>query len=162
MSSKMNRRAFVSSSALASAAMALHSTGAPQSAHGADKAPAKPAPTSAPGALPFGKIGDLQISRLLLGGNLLTFATHSRDLRYVGNLAKHYNTPEKILETLALAEQHGINTVFETGADYVQLVPMDNDQQCRCPNCQALLDQVAALVNITGGTVCGSRRFCIS
>ena len=30
---------------------------------------------------------------------------------------------------------------LDAGADYVQLVPMDNDQQCRCANCQALLDQ---------------------
>lgn len=61
--------------------------------------------------LPTGKIGDLQVSRLLLGGNLLTHYTHSRDLKYVYSLAKHYNTDEKILETLALAEEHGVNTV---------------------------------------------------
>ena len=61
--------------------------------------------------MPRGKIGDLEISRLLLGGNLLTHYTHSRDLQYVYSLAKHYNTDEKILETLAVAEEHGINTV---------------------------------------------------
>jgi len=32
----------------------------------------------------------------LLGGNLLTHATHSRELRYVGSLAAHYNTEKKI------------------------------------------------------------------
>ena len=48
---------------------------------------------------------------MLLGGNLLTHFTHSRDLRYVYNLTAHYNTDEKIIETLALAEQHGINTL---------------------------------------------------
>ena len=42
--------------------------------------------------MPRGKIGDLEISRLLLGGNLLTHYTHSRDLTYVYSLAKHYNT----------------------------------------------------------------------
>jgi len=36
---------------------------------------------------------------------------HSRDLKYVYNLAAHYNTEKKILETLALAEAHGINTL---------------------------------------------------
>jgi hypothetical protein len=46
-----------------------------------------------------------------LGGNLLTHFTHSRDLRYVYNLAAHYNTDEKILETMAVAEAHGINTL---------------------------------------------------
>jgi len=63
------------------------------------------------GNLPAGNLAGLRVSRLLLGGNLLTHYTHSRDLRYVYNLAKHYNTPEKILETLALAERHGINTL---------------------------------------------------
>jgi hypothetical protein len=61
--------------------------------------------------LPQGRIGDLQISRLLLGGNLLTHYTHSRDLKYVYNLAKHYNTDEKILETLEVAEANGINAL---------------------------------------------------
>jgi hypothetical protein len=41
----------------------------------------------------------------------LTHFTHSRDLKYVYALAAHYNTEEKILETLAIAEQHGINTM---------------------------------------------------
>lgn len=61
--------------------------------------------------LPMGKIGDLEVSRLLLGGNLLTHFTHSRDLRYVYNLTAHYNTEQKIHETMALAEEHGINTL---------------------------------------------------
>jgi hypothetical protein len=61
--------------------------------------------------LPRGKIGDFHISRLLLGGNLLTHATHSRDLRYVSALAAHYNTPKKIRETLEVAESNGINTL---------------------------------------------------
>jgi hypothetical protein len=62
-------------------------------------------------ALPVGRIRNLEISRLLLGGNLLTHFTHSRDLRYVYNLARHYNTDEKILETLAIAEANGINAL---------------------------------------------------
>ena len=42
---------------------------------------------------------------------------HCRDLKYVNSLFRAYATEEKILETLALAEQHGINTVFETGGE---------------------------------------------
>lgn len=61
--------------------------------------------------LPQGKIGDRSISRILLGGNLLTHYTHSRDLRYVYNLCAHYNTEAKIMETMALAEQHGVNAL---------------------------------------------------
>ncbi len=61
--------------------------------------------------MPQGKIGNLSISRLLLGGNLLTHFTHSRDLKYVYRLCEHYNTDQKIVETLLLSEQHGINTL---------------------------------------------------
>lgn len=66
---------------------------------------------SSKATLPMGKIKDLKISRILLGGNLLTHFTHSRDLRYVYNLTAHYNTEEKIFETMALAEAHGVNTL---------------------------------------------------
>ncbi len=58
--------------------------------------------------LPKGEIGRLRVSRLLLGGNLLTRYTHSRDLGYVYNLARAYNTDEKLLETLAFAEAHDV------------------------------------------------------
>jgi hypothetical protein len=61
--------------------------------------------------IPTGKIAGVTFSRMMLGGNLLTHFTHSRDLQYVYNLAAHYNTPEKILETMRVAEEHGINTV---------------------------------------------------
>jgi len=68
--------------------------------------------TAAPGAkMPQGKIAGLPVSRLLLGGNLLTHYTHSRDLRYVYTLTEHYNTDAKIMETLAKAEEHGIDTL---------------------------------------------------
>ena len=60
--------------------------------------------------IPMGDLCGLKVSKMLLGGNLLTFAAHSRDLSYVGKLAQHYNTPEKIIETLWIAEEHGINT----------------------------------------------------
>lgn len=73
-------------------------------------APAAP-PAAAANGVPLGKIGNLQVSRILLGGNLLTHYTHSRDLKYVYNLAAHYNTEAKIVETLAVAEQNGINTM---------------------------------------------------
>jgi len=112
MSSRMNRRTFVAGSMLAGAGGAL-AAGLlrPGASPGAEAAAAGPPPAGPQGTLPRGKIGNLDVSRLLLGGNLLTHYTHSRDLRYVNNLAKHYNTAEKILETLALAEQHGINTL---------------------------------------------------
>lgn len=82
-------------------------------------AAAAAAPGSAPG-LPTGQLGKARISRVLLGGNLISGFLHCRDLRYVHQLFRAYATPEKILETLALAEEHGINTVFETGGEFVQ------------------------------------------
>ncbi len=99
MPSKVSRRTFVQESMLASAALTLSVGSSPA------------ALPSAQPALGRGKIGKLEVSRLILGGNLLTHFTHSRDLKYVYNLAAHYNTDEKILETLAVAEAHGINTV---------------------------------------------------
>jgi len=100
------RRTFVKGSVLASAGALLPSrpaTAAP---------PANPAaPPGSPDALPKGKIGRLAVSRLVLGGSPLQHYVHCRDLRFVAALMSRYNTPEKVLQTLALAEQHGINTI---------------------------------------------------
>ena len=62
-------------------------------------------------SLPTGTIGNLKVSRILLGGNLLTHYTHSRDLQYVYSLAAQYNNEARILETLAVAEANGVNTL---------------------------------------------------
>jgi len=69
------------------------------------------APVGQGEGMPRGRIKGMEVSRLLLGGNLLTHFTHSRDLKYVYRLTRQYNTPEKIVETLGVAESHGINTV---------------------------------------------------
>ncbi|MFC1537729.1 hypothetical protein ACFL4P_02755, partial [Gemmatimonadota bacterium] len=62
--------------------------------------------------LPRGNIGDVEISRLICGGNLFDGFAHSRKLTYVSSLMKHYFTPEKIMDTLELCEQNGINTTI--------------------------------------------------
>jgi hypothetical protein len=62
--------------------------------------------------MPTGKIGNLTISRMIIGSNLINGFAHSRDLIYVSKLFKAYNTEEKIIQTLRLAEQYGINTTF--------------------------------------------------
>ena len=79
----------------------------------ATKPAASPAAEAA--GLPRGKIGDLELSRLMLGTNHITFYMHSRDLRYVDQLSRHYNTDEKIIETFAAAEANGINTFMTHG-----------------------------------------------
>ncbi len=61
--------------------------------------------------LPTGKLGKLQVSRIILGGNLIGGWAHARDLLYVSELLKAYHTDEKVLETLQIAEEHGINCI---------------------------------------------------
>ena len=103
----MDRRSFMKDSLLLPAGAAL----AGQLAAGKTEAGAADKPAAPAEALPCGKIDQLRVSRLLLGGNLLTHYTHSRDLKYVYKLTAQYNTEEKILETLAVAERHGVNTL---------------------------------------------------
>jgi hypothetical protein len=111
----VTRRIFIQTSALAAtgafAAVASNPDTTP--------ATASPAPDAAPSSMPCGQIGNARISRLLLGGNLIQGGMHARDLRYAGALFRAYVTEEKLMETLRLAEEQGINTVFESGAEYV-------------------------------------------
>ena len=108
----VSRRRFVKDTLLSSAALSLAFN-----ARAAEPGTAAP-PASGEVKMPKAKIGKLEVSRLILGGNLLTHFTHSRDLKYVYSLAAHYNTDEKIMETLALAEKHGINTVSMHNPDH--------------------------------------------
>ena len=77
------------------------------------QAPAKPAkPAPAVSGLPMGKIGKLKISRVICGGNLISGFAHSRDLVYVSSLVKRYFTDDKVVETLKICEENGINTAI--------------------------------------------------
>jgi len=62
------------------------------------------------GTLPTGKIGNVTLSRMILGGNLVGGWAHARDLIYVSTLVKAYHTREKIFQTFQLAEACGVNT----------------------------------------------------
>jgi hypothetical protein len=62
--------------------------------------------------VPVTKIKDVPISRIILGGNLLSGWAHSRDLIYVSQLVKAYHQKDKIFATLLLAEECGINTLL--------------------------------------------------
>jgi len=115
-SNRFDRRDFLKSSLLTGAAGGALAAGGLQGgllrADETDKpVTGEPPAPSSKATLPTGKIGKLQVSRMLLGGNLLTHYTHSRDLKYVYNLAAHYNTASKIRQTLSIAEEHGINTM---------------------------------------------------
>jgi hypothetical protein len=107
MSHEITRRGFVTESVLASAASVVGAG----LLRADDAASTSSAPSAPKAAAWTSKIGRLELSRLMLGGNLLNGCAHSRDLRYVSQLMCHYNTDEKILETLGLAEKHGINSI---------------------------------------------------
>ena len=64
------------------------------------------------GTVPKGKIGDLELSRMIAGGNLMGGWAHSRDLIYVSKLVKTYHHDQKIFETFKIAEACGINTIL--------------------------------------------------
>jgi uncharacterized membrane protein YphA (DoxX/SURF4 family) len=64
------------------------------------------------GKVPSAKIKNLELSRVILGGNLIGGWAHSRDLVYVSSLVKKYHHQNKIFETLLLAEKCGVNTLL--------------------------------------------------
>lgn len=72
----------------------------------------QPKAAASPKGMPTGKIGDVTISRVICGGNLIAGYAHARDLIYVSDLLKGYFTPEKIFDTLELCEENGINTLI--------------------------------------------------
>jgi hypothetical protein len=115
MTTRISRRNFVKDTALASAAITV-AVGA-KSASAQGKAPQEEShPTTGPlpavkGVLPKGQIAGVEFSRLIMGGNLIGGYAHSRDPRYVGQLMKRYNTEQKILETMELAEINGITAM---------------------------------------------------
>lgn len=68
------------------------------------------------GQVPKGKIGDVEISKMMMGGNLIGGWAHARDLIYVDKLVKMYHTDEKVFQTLMLAEKCGINSIISNPA----------------------------------------------
>jgi len=124
----VNRRSFLGRSLGAAGAlgMAAGSLGGGQ-VRGAPSRSATPqsavaSSTTAAGeeTMPMARIGNARVSRLMVGGNLIGGFMHSRDLRYVNTLFDAYVDEKKILQTLKLAADQGVNTVFETGAQYVR------------------------------------------
>ncbi len=68
------------------------------------------------GPMPKGKIGDLELSRLIMGGNLIGGWAHARDLIYVSQLVKKYHTDDRIMSTLMLAERCGVDSIITNPA----------------------------------------------
>ena len=122
MSEGMNRRRFLRNSVLAGAG-AVSAFSFEEQILLAEEKKKKPKPsrhrppkTKVPAGtvkgLGTGKIGNVTISRLIAGGNLISGYAHSRDLIYVSSVLKHYFTEEKVLETLQICEENGINTAL--------------------------------------------------
>jgi hypothetical protein len=112
MSNDLNRREFLRDSLAGSAVLASVVSLEEKALLGAMEKPAKPPMESGVVGLPTGKIGNVTISRLICGGNLIGGWAHSRDLTYVSTLLKQYFTDEKIIETLQICEENGINTII--------------------------------------------------
>lgn len=74
--------------------------------------------------IPLSQIGNVKLSRMFLGGNLIGGWAHARDLIYVSDLVKAYHTQNKVFETFYIAEQCGINaflghySLFDMVSDY--------------------------------------------
>ena len=70
--------------------------------------------------MPAGRIGGIAIGRLIIGENQFSGWSHSRDLKYLRDLFRAYGTPEKIMQTLQLAEENGVNTIITSSAEYLR------------------------------------------
>jgi hypothetical protein len=112
MNHRLNRREFLSGTALASAGVAISCQTSPVLAAEAQPSPSTKVVFGSKGTMPTGKIGSLTVSRLISGGNLISGWAHSRDLHYVPSLMRAYNTENKILDTLQLLEEQGVNTII--------------------------------------------------
>jgi hypothetical protein len=111
MTEQVNRRQFLKKSVISSAVVTSALSLEEKALLAATNRPGKTPADSVKG-LPAGKIGTVKISRVICGGNLIGGYAHSRDLIYVSSLLKHYFTDEKIIETVQICEENGINTII--------------------------------------------------
>ena len=68
---------------------------------------------------PIGRIGNVRVSRIIIGGNQFSGWSHSRDLKYLRGLFTAYSITEKIMETLQICEENGINTIITAASGYL-------------------------------------------
>jgi len=146
MSKELNRRGFVKKSILTSAAVASALSLEEKNLLAQMKKPSEEPADSVKG-LPAGRIGNVKISRIICGGNLIGGYAHSRDLIYVSSLLKHYFTDEKIIETLEICEENGINTII-TGTGSAGLLKKYRDE--RGGQIQWLAQCIAETNDLTG------------
>ena len=103
------------------------------------------------GQIPTAKIQQLELSRVMMGGNLMNGFAHARDLIYVSKLIKAYHHREKVFETFRLAEACGVNAIitnpilapmivdyWENGGGKIKFVA-----QCKGKDEREFLDNIA-------------------
>jgi len=61
--------------------------------------------------MPKGRIAGRELGRLISGSNLISMNMHARDLDYMTNLARAYNTEERVFMTLKRCEEHGCDSI---------------------------------------------------
>jgi len=167
MSHKMTRRGLIAGSIVGAAGiMGLEERillAAMQD--GNDPNATKPPPANA-AQIPTGKLGNLTISRMILGGNLIGGWAHARDLIYVSKLFKAYNTEEKVFQTLTLAEQYGINTILidvsqmdivnkykkQTGSKIQMIVNVKPPEENPIANIDVAADKGASTIYLHGAS----------
>lgn len=120
MSQSLDRRNFLKKTVIGTAAITSALSLEEKALLAAMKKPNESRAGSVKG-LPAGRIGKVKISRIICGGNLIGGYAHSRDLTYVSALLMHYFTDEKIIETLEICEENGINTII-TGSGSAELL----------------------------------------
>jgi len=120
MTKRFNRRQLLKKS-LISSAVVTSASGFPRTALSAATAKSSAGPDleKPANAFPTGRIGNVQISRLIIGGNQFSGWSHSRDLSYLRELFLAYSTEEKIMETLEKCEEEGINAIITASSKYL-------------------------------------------
>ena len=106
MASHQNRRDFLKNSAIGTAT----AIEAGRTVGGA--ASAVRMPETVENGMPVGRLGDLRVSRLFIGCNQVSGYAHGRDLRYLHELMRAYQTDDKVLDTWERCEELGVNTVL--------------------------------------------------
>lgn len=115
MPESLNRRNFLKQSLVVPSAAALALSleeKALLAASGNSKSQIRNSPSVVAKDMPMGKIGNVTISRIFCGGNLISGFAHSRDLIYVSSLLRQYFTDDKVMETFEICEETGINTAI--------------------------------------------------
>lgn len=108
MSEKLNRRNFIRNAAVGATGAGVFLSCEEKALVEKPQKQAKEPPVS---GLQTGKIGKVTMSKLMCGGNLISGYAHARDLLYASSLIKAYHSDEKVLDTIQICEENGINTV---------------------------------------------------